>query len=221
MLEKIITQLQRFPLNPEGPAGSEHYRSAAVLVALTADPQAPEVILTRRADHLNSHVGEVAFPGGMWDPQDSDLLHTALRESWEEIALPADLLEPLAMLPVSSPKRQEVLVTPFVALLREPPEFIPEPGEIESVFSAPLSLFCQAQNYAYFDIEFCGERFPFPCVDYHGYRIWGFTLRVLTELVNETLAAGIELKYPDQKRMTELRELSRGSDEKYKMENPL
>lgn len=203
MLEKIIHRLASFPLAPKQPAKHHCGRAAAVLVPIMGQKN-PAVVLTRRAAHLNNHAGEVAFPGGMWDPTDEDLLHTALRESEEEIALsPADVT-PLAMLPVSSPKRRDVQVTPFVGLVAGEPGFEPELGEIESVFVVPLCYLLDSQNYDYFDLPFMGEKFAFPCVDYQGYRIWGFTLRVLTDLLNHTLDAGIELRYPDEQRMREL-----------------
>ena len=62
---------------------------AAVLIAIT-DSQEPELVFTRRATHMNTHSGEVAFPGGKRDPEDADLTITALRESYEEVGLPKD-----------------------------------------------------------------------------------------------------------------------------------
>jgi 8-oxo-dGTP pyrophosphatase MutT (NUDIX family) len=60
---------------------------AAVMLLLQGDPLDPHVILTQRAKHLNHHAGEVAFPGGMKEPGDQNLLATALRETEEEIGL--------------------------------------------------------------------------------------------------------------------------------------
>ena len=65
---------------------------AAVLIALTEGPDGLEIILTKRSHSLREHSGEIAFPGGRQDPSDPDLIHTALRESHEEIALvPSDV----------------------------------------------------------------------------------------------------------------------------------
>ena len=54
--------------------------------------------------HLKTHAGEVAFPGGMWDSLDSDLLQTALREANEEVGLQAETVKPIATLPTASPE---------------------------------------------------------------------------------------------------------------------
>ena len=86
MLETIKNQLKKFPLNPAQPSRQDSGSLAAVMVLLHGDQDNPQVVLTQRAMHLNNHAGEVAFPGGMWDRTDRDLLHTALRETEEEIA---------------------------------------------------------------------------------------------------------------------------------------
>src|SRR5690606_13022760 len=64
-------------------------RQASVLMLFTDDPHNSEIVFTLRAKHLSKHPGEVAFPGGMWEPQDASLLATALRESNEEVGLDA------------------------------------------------------------------------------------------------------------------------------------
>lgn len=61
--------------------------SAAVLVAITDDHDNPEVILTRRAKHMPTHKGQIAFPGGKAEDDDKSLIATALREASEEVAL--------------------------------------------------------------------------------------------------------------------------------------
>jgi hypothetical protein len=84
MLETITKQLNKFPLTKAQPNPDKGSASAAVLVALHGDAADPQIVLTQRANHLNNHAGEVAFPGGMWDPTDNHLLDTALREAMEE-----------------------------------------------------------------------------------------------------------------------------------------
>lgn len=59
---------------------------AAVLIAITQEAE-PKVLLTRRSVYLNSHPGEVSFPGGKRDPQDTSNIVVALREAQEETGL--------------------------------------------------------------------------------------------------------------------------------------
>ena len=83
MLTSIANKLVKFPLKRLEPRPNKAKTTAAVLVILHGDINNPQVVLTQRALHLNSHSGEVAFPGGMWDKTDSDLLQTALREAYD------------------------------------------------------------------------------------------------------------------------------------------
>jgi 8-oxo-dGTP pyrophosphatase MutT (NUDIX family) len=208
MLETIKKQLKKFPLNPAQPSQQDSGSMAAVMVLLHGDQHNPQVVLTQRAMHLNSHAGEVAFPGGMWDRTDADLLYTALRETEEEIGLASALVEPIAMLPEASPKRRRLRVTPFVGLAQGPLELQSEPSEIAAIFDAPVSLFTNINNYQYFEMNHELGALSFPCLPYNGYKIWGFTLKVLVDLFNSTLDAGVELEYPSEQLIEELR--SRG-----------
>ena len=210
MLETIVKNLEKFPLSRVQPEAGQRPVSAAVLVALIDSGGVPEVILTQRAEHLSSHAGEVAFPGGMWDQEDSDLMQTALREAEEEIGLDPKLLNMVATLPSASPRRRELRVTPYVGLLDEFPALEGDPSEIGSIFTVPVSHFLDIERYHYFDLPFQGNALRFPSLNYRDmqnreYRIWGFTLRVITDLLNETLDAGLDLVYPSHQQIQLLR----------------
>lgn len=91
-----------------------HKGDAAVLLAVKNLHQNPQVLLTRRAKHMNSHSGEVALPGGKWEPKDKNLKFTALREAHEEVGLnPSQVTVIQSMQPRFT--RQGTKVTPFVA----------------------------------------------------------------------------------------------------------
>ena len=86
MLEALRQRLQAHQ-----PLATDHQLPrAAVLIALIDRPE-PTLLLTRRASHLSQHPGQVAFPGGKAEPDDSNLLATALREAEEEVALPSQV----------------------------------------------------------------------------------------------------------------------------------
>lgn len=208
MLETIINSLKNFPLQRHQPSPQERGLTAAVLVALHGDNSDPQVILTQRAMHLNNHAGEVAFPGGMWDKTDSDLLHTALREADEEIGLAPSLVQPIATLPVSTPRRRNLNVTPFVGLVDGPLDLVADPGEIGALFDAPLRLFMNVEDYDYFEMKTEYGALTFPFLPYKGYKIWGFTLKVLTDMLNTTVDANIHLEYPSDARIEELRQMT-------------
>ncbi len=111
---------------------------AAVLVPIVLRP-VPGVLLTKRTAHLNKHAGQVSFPGGRIDPEDSGPEAAALREAEEEIGLaPADveLLGRLSTYVTGTGYR----ITPVLGLIRPGLEFVPSPHEVEAVFELPFSV---------------------------------------------------------------------------------
>ena len=90
MLDELLHRMRGY--SPLSLQIDKHYPEAAVLVPITRSDE-PEVVLTLRASGLSTHSGEVAFPGGRRDPEDADLVQTALREAEEEIGLPPGLVD--------------------------------------------------------------------------------------------------------------------------------
>lgn len=172
---------------------------AGVLVALTDNPQDPQVVLTRRANQLSSHAGEVAFPGGKRDPEDADLLATALRESHEEIDLAPDRVE------VVGPLGQVVskhgfLVSPFLGVISEQQPLTPNPDELESLFKVPLSFLLDRSQFQMEKLSFEGRSIHMPRYDYQDYVIWGLSAFILVEMLNQGFDAGLPLEARPERR---------------------
>ena len=112
MLEKLRKRLQQHT-----PQRLDHVAlpEAAVLMPIVERP-APTLLFTRRASHLNTHRGQVAFPGGKREPGDADLYATALREAEEEIALAPGLVQPLGRLS-DVISLHGIRVTPWVGII--------------------------------------------------------------------------------------------------------
>ena len=204
MLRTITEKLKKFPVERYQPSPQDHGSTAAVMLLLHGAPDNPQVLLTQRAQHLNNHAGEVAFPGGMWDVADSNLLQTALRETHEEIGLSAGSIETIAMLPSTSPRSRTIEVTPFVGLVRDSFVLRPEPSEIAAIFDAPLSVFTDVNQYQYFEVKNQLGALSFPFLEYQGYKIWGLTLNVLVSMLNSTLNSTIVLDYPSDELIEKL-----------------
>lgn len=193
MLDVIKQQFTPFA----GPSTREVAgNAAAVLVALVDYPREPAVILTQRAEHLSTHPGQVSFPGGKYEPQDDSLLATALRETHEEIGLPESSIQVLAELPVRN-TRFDIAVAPFLGIVEPGQQYRADPAELDAVFEVPLGFFMAPENLRYQLFEGGGAQFTMPCYHFDDYVIWGFTLKVLVDLLNRTLDAGIVLQYPD------------------------
>ncbi|MEZ0466940.1 CoA pyrophosphatase [Phaeobacter sp. SYSU ZJ3003] len=173
-----------FDLNPEmSLPQARKLRPAGVLVPISLASGAPRVILTKRSSALKHHPGQIAFPGGKVDEGDRDVIHTALREAWEEIGLPQDLPEVLGALPTHETVTS-FTVTPVVALLRSEFDIRPEAGEVAEVFSVPLSHVLDPANYIIESRRWRGTRRRYYTVPYGPYYIWGATARMLRQFAD-------------------------------------
>lgn len=150
------------------------------------------VVLTRRAAHLKLHAGEAAFPGGKRDREDRDLLATALREAYEEIDLDPGLFEWLFTLD-QRVTRTDIKVTPFVGVIPADATMTPNPGEIEEIYTVPISYFIDPANVSMIELPYHGGLISSPCFRYGRHNIWGVTAMTLIDLVNTAFGADIEL----------------------------
>lgn len=131
-IRRIITgrQRQSLPL--------EEKRLAAVLVPLYMEGGGLQILLIKRTEHVKTHQGQIAFPGGTWHPGDANPIATALREAHEEMGIrPADV-EVLGELDDTSTATSNFLITPVVGFIPSPYPFQIETGEIADLLSLSL-----------------------------------------------------------------------------------
>jgi len=152
---------------------------AAVLIAVTDRPE-PGVILTVRREHLRTHAGQIAFPGGRID-QGEDAIAAALREAHEEI-----LLDPKAVELVGAIEPYHTVtgyvVTPVIGVI--PPDLPLEPHEHEVAdwFEAPLGFLLEPANQQRRSALFQGRERHYYEIDWNGRRIWGATAAMIVNL---------------------------------------
>lgn len=170
-----------FDLNPEAVRPERSLRAAAVLVPVIARPGGATVLLTRRADTLASHTGQIAFPGGRLDPGET-AIEAALREAREEVDL-----DPAAVEVLGIGEGYETvtgfMVTPVVGWLSEPPITRPAPDEVAEAFEVPWDFLMDPLNHRrdFYDPE-SGPRRWFWAMPYEERYIWGATAAIVRSL---------------------------------------
>ena len=152
---------------------------AAVLIAVT-DRQQPGVILTVRREHMRTHAGQVAFPGGRIDPGE-DAVAAALREAHEEIALDPGEVTILGTADAYCTVTN-YLVTPVVGIIPPGLPLEPHEHEVADWFEAPLDFLVDPANQQRRSALFRGRERHYYEIEWEGRRIWGATAAMIVNL---------------------------------------
>lgn len=161
------------------PMGGSH-RPAAVLIPIT-DRAEPGVILTQRPDWLRSHAGQVAFPGGKIDETDTDPIDAALREAWEELALPREQVKIIGVADTYF-SGSGYKIVPVVGLIPPNLNFTPNPGEVADWFEVPLSFLLDRSNAEKKQVDWGGQTREYYDMQWGDRRIWGVTAGIIANL---------------------------------------
>ena len=171
-------------------------RAAAVLVLFGYSEKdtafEPYLLLTRRTESVETHKGQIAFPGGVSDPEDFEdqgATTTALRETEEEVGIPRSEIRVLGRLP-RLPTVTGFDVTPFVGTLKRPVEQValkPSEGEIAEVFWVPMSVLMHSDTYRREVLTVGGAggaEYPIHVYQVKEHRIWGVTAAIIKNLLD-------------------------------------
>jgi 8-oxo-dGTP pyrophosphatase MutT (NUDIX family) len=159
-------------------------RPAAVLVPLYLDGGEWHVLFTQRTHLVETHKGQVSFPGGRVEPEDTSRVETALRETEEEIGLRREDVTVLGQLDELLTVTQ-YHITPIVGVFSLPYTFVLSTAELSEVFGAPLAWLANPANLEIQEREpmVPGRKIPVYYLHYLGYTIWGATARMLLNLI--------------------------------------
>jgi 8-oxo-dGTP pyrophosphatase MutT (NUDIX family) len=156
-------------------------KSAAVLILLIDDGKGLQVLLTKRAEHLKHHGGQISFPGGKVEPSDANIIATALRETKEEIGM--DIAEKNIIGQLHTYQTiSGFVVTPMIAIVSEYKDYIIDQNEVAEVFLVPLQHFLNQKNHQSIMLEHKGKPHPVMFMPYKHYNIWGATAAMLKDL---------------------------------------
>jgi len=180
-IKSLKLQLQNSHVEPQG----ETHKVSSVLLCLGRLEGACYIVLTKRTQLVQTHKGQVSLPGGLQEPNDATLLHTALRESEEEIGIKPANVEVLGILPPVDTLGR-VRIYPWVALMDLPFSFQLSPREVEKVLLLPVdellskglsNVKVRVENY---DVQtegiYCDQEL-----------IWGATAKILKYLRDKVL----------------------------------
>ena len=152
---------------------------AAVLIAVTNRPE-PGLILTVRREHLRTHAGQIAFPGGRIDPGES-AAQAAVREAHEELLMDPQSVE---LIGVVEPYRTVTgyVVTPVIGVIPPDLPLTAHEHEVADWFEAPLDFLLDPANQQYRSALFQGQTRHYYEILWEGRRIWGATAAMIVNL---------------------------------------
>lgn len=158
------------------------FSRAAVLVPLLQVHENVEVLLTRRTDEVDTHKGQISFPGGMIEASDPSPEHAALREAEEELGLAPSAVTTIGLLDDHATPTGFV-ITPVVGLLHGIPPLAPNPREVAEVLRLPLAFFADRTKVRREQREFRGQMHDVWFYDTGTHVIWGATAAMIRSLL--------------------------------------
>jgi len=152
---------------------------AAVLIGITDRPD-PGVILTVRREHMRTHAGQIAFPGGRVDPGE-EAIAAALREAHEEILLDPEQVEVIGAM---EPYRTVTgyVITPVIGVIPPDLPLQPHEHEVAAWFEAPLDFLLDPANQRRASALFEGQTRHYYEIVWNDRRIWGATAAMIVNL---------------------------------------
>lgn len=163
---------------------------AAVLLLLFEKQGQPGILFTKRTTNVAHHKGQISFPGGAWDAEDATLEATALRETFEEIGVRVEDVRVLGRLDDTTTATSNFVVSPFVATMPYPYQFVPNRAELEQIIEVPLAALLDKSRFTGDARVSEGMLHPVYFFDCGEHLIWGATARMLRHFLDLVLREG-------------------------------
>jgi 8-oxo-dGTP pyrophosphatase MutT (NUDIX family) len=163
----------------------DHGRDAAVFVLFIEQPGYTGVVMMRRPRFRGKHRGEWAFPGGTREPEDSDLLRTAFRETEEELGIPSSAIEHWGPIEPVTTVGTKFRVWPFTGRLDPTAKIIPSTAEVDEVATVPVETFTSISTRRHIRLHRDGQVRDLRAYVNDGRVIWGATARILSQIFDQ------------------------------------
>ncbi|PCJ49222.1 MAG: coenzyme A pyrophosphatase [Gammaproteobacteria bacterium] len=179
--DRIIKSLPELSKPIAMPDYSDSLKASAVLLILHLVDDEWQLLLTKRADHLKHHAGQISFPGGKYELGDEHLVETAIRETEEEIGINRQLPQVISQLANHS-TLTGYRIYPYVALIETLPVLVIDKGEVDNIFSVPLSFLINKANHQLQSVNYNNIDYDVYKIIWQDKTIWGATARMIVNL---------------------------------------
>jgi 8-oxo-dGTP pyrophosphatase MutT (NUDIX family) len=157
-------------------------KESAVLVLLFLKNNDLCLCLTRRNPNMKHHPGQISFPGGQCEEEESIITETALRELEEETGIDKTKVRIIGKLSDLYVHVSNFLIHPIVGYIDHEPKFKIDPFEVEELIFIPLQSFLGKNNITLVNIEIVSGKLKVPCYKINDWVIWGATAMIIAEL---------------------------------------
>jgi len=186
-IAEIRAAAQRLPATRHHLVRVPGIRAAAVIMLFFERDGEAWVVLTKRPEHMPTHKGEIAFPGGKRHEEDASLRDTALRELEEEIGVPADAVEVIGEMEAFGTLASRFAIVPFIGILTRPVDYVADPSEVELVFEVPVAELLDDGVHREERWGIGPADRPIHFFELEGETVWGATARILEAFLTHLL----------------------------------
>ena len=188
-LPGIASQLDMAPVHRHSDIKSRGFGrspvpSAVMLLLYPSKENKPATVFIQRPEYNGAHSGQISFPGGRYEPDDTDLKQTALRETYEEIGVLPESVKILGKITDLFIPPSNFVVSPYIGLLDKRPDFFIDTDEVSHLIEVELEKFFKSASTQMTKIRLSeGSEIHTPCFMVDGHTIWGATAMMLSEFL--------------------------------------
>jgi 8-oxo-dGTP pyrophosphatase MutT (NUDIX family) len=156
---------------------------ASVLILLYPVNSQPWIVFMKRPEYAGAHSGQISLPGGKVDLKDKNLIHSALRETQEELGVANKNIHILGKLTPLKIQVSGFEVNPFVGILKEKPLWKPDSNEVKYLIETPVYEFLKPSTIKIESWNLHNKKIDVPFFNIKDEKIWGATAMIMSEFI--------------------------------------